>query len=228
MTAARPSIHGLPAGALALADALRAFAPADLWAEYERAYADYQKFPRSMPIGLMQGLEEWASYSPSDVREKGRAQLRLQRVWARLLGHLTESIRSGRLILYAMDNPPFGQWRALAPESLRTLKIKSLRAGTVVVAGRTVGDVRVADARVVLDTRAPGRPTLRDEVLDELERRENQGEVRGKLRQEAHAIREALSLRLPEGQLPQTATIEKHIRAPFKEIAQRRQGSAKI
>jgi hypothetical protein len=211
----------LPVNALPLADAIRRFVPHELWIDFERADEKCSKFPfELMGADYAARLNKGRGDPRAELDRAARAER--DRKWNRIEDTFIGQLVAGSLIMYAQSEPPFGNWRAVAPQSCRGMRIKHLPTGRVTAPNVELVGVYVAEAQALATeetrkiTGAPGRPSSMHLIEAEFERRVEAGNIEQTLTRQSEVLFEWFKAKHPEEPPPKAKTIRNRLAKAYR------------
>ena len=215
-------IATLPSKALPLHEAMEAFLPKELWAEYARAIKalEEKKWPVRPSYFSMHGREwreamEWYEVAIQPARE---AEASLNRIRAQMTRAVVEQLIEGHLIAFAQTEPPFGAWRPIPAAAWHNLKIKDVRHGRVIGPNVDLTGLQVmaVDRSVahVMSTGKQGQPNKGIHfIMAEFERRHDAGDTERSRMREAERLLAWFRTHHPDKQPPTAKTIYNNLPA---------------
>lgn len=205
-------------------EALRAFVPAELWDDYERALDALSAEPRR-PSYWSMSVREW-----SDAMEgyESRSEFRAHRrtnaedELGRIVAHMIERLVAGELTGILQDDPPFGPWRAIPSLSWRSLEPIDIAAGHFRAGKTQLKFVQVVEGRYqppieIVSSGSPGRASSRQLYMAEFRRRREEGIAEPTVKGEAVHLETWMAQRHPGAPGAEAKTIENNIRADHRE-----------
>jgi hypothetical protein len=215
------SLPTLPVNALPLADATRQFVPRGLWIDFERADEKCSQFPfELMGADYAARLNKGRGDPRAELDQAARVER--DRTWKRIEDTFIGQLVAGSLIMYAQSEPPFGNWRAVAPQSCRGMRIKDLHSGRVAGPNVELFGVYVAEAQAPAaeatpkTTGAPGRPSSMHLVAAEYARRFKAGTTEQNLTEQSKVLAQWLIDTYPDMPSTSAKTIENKLRPDYR------------
>jgi hypothetical protein len=214
-------MSSLPATALPLADAIRKFVSRKFWIDFKRAKAKCAHFPPKLIVADAAARPNKTARNPrAELARSARADR--NRAWERIEQSFIGQLVDSALVIYAQHEPPFGDWRALAPESCRGMRISDLHNGSVTASNFELVGVYVAEAQAPVaeatrqTTGGPGRPTSIHLIEGEFERRSAAGTLEPNLTKESNTLAEWFKETHPDLTQVKAKTIENKLRSRYR------------
>jgi hypothetical protein len=204
-------------------EALRAFVPAELWDDYERALDALSAEPRR-PSYWSMSVNEWSDAmeiyeSRSEFRADRRANA--EDKLARIVAYMVERLVAGELTGIVQDDPPFGPWRAIPSLSWRSLEPIDIAAGHFRASKTQLKFVQVIEGRYeppveIVSSGSPGRASSKQLYTAEFRRRRDEGFAEPTVKGEAAYLESWMAHRHPGAPGAEAKTIENNIRADHR------------